>query len=33
MHEATDDAERTRRSDEAKEALARFIEAAAPGLR
>ncbi|MCX2183082.1 hypothetical protein KV205_21480 [Streptomyces sp. SKN60] len=33
MHEATDDAERTLRSDEAKEALARFIEAAAPGVR
>ncbi|MFI8823166.1 hypothetical protein [Streptomyces sp. NPDC053431] len=33
MHEATDDADRLRRSDEAKEALARFVEAAAPGVR
>ncbi|MEU8619866.1 hypothetical protein [Streptomyces sp. NPDC048623] len=33
MHEATDDTDRVRRSDEAKEALALFIEAAAPGVR
>ncbi|MET8509901.1 hypothetical protein ABZV60_35730 [Streptomyces sp. NPDC004787] len=33
MHEAADDAERVRRSDEAKAALARFVEAAAPGVR
>ncbi|MFJ9828309.1 hypothetical protein ACIRSU_28670 [Streptomyces sp. NPDC101160] len=33
MHEAADDAERTRRSDEAKEALALFVAAAAPGVR
>ncbi|MFJ7069412.1 hypothetical protein [Streptomyces sp. NPDC101115] len=33
MHEATDDEDRVRRSDEAKEALARFIEAAAPSVR
>ncbi|MEV7276415.1 hypothetical protein [Streptomyces sp. NPDC093111] len=33
MHEATDDADRTGRSDQAKEALALFISAAAPGVR
>jgi len=33
MHEATDDEDRVRRSDDAKDALARFIEAAAPGVR
>ncbi|MFC8917407.1 hypothetical protein ACGF5F_26155 [Streptomyces sp. NPDC047821] len=33
MHEARDEAERERRSDEAVAALAAFIEAAAPGVR
>ncbi|MER7621354.1 hypothetical protein [Streptomyces sp. NPDC126503] len=33
MHEAADAQERTRRSDRAKQALARFVTAAAPGLR
>ncbi|GAA3055397.1 hypothetical protein GCM10017562_20010 [Streptomyces roseofulvus] len=33
MHEAVGTADRARRSDEAKEALSRFIAAAAPGLR
>ncbi|MFG3344735.1 hypothetical protein ACGF1Z_06685 [Streptomyces sp. NPDC048018] len=33
LHEAADDTDRARRSDEAKEALARFVAAAAPGVR
>ncbi|MFJ9810251.1 hypothetical protein ACIRTB_18695 [Streptomyces sp. NPDC101158] len=33
LHEATDEADRARRSDEAKEALDRFVAAAAPGVR
>ncbi|GAA2806848.1 hypothetical protein [Streptomyces showdoensis] len=33
MHEATDDGDRTARSEQAKEALAVFISAAAPGVR
>ncbi|MEV3991740.1 hypothetical protein AB0J57_22790 [Streptomyces sp. NPDC049837] len=33
MHEAKDEDERTRRSEEAVEALTAFIEAAAPGVR
>ncbi|MEV8586153.1 hypothetical protein [Streptomyces sp. NPDC051180] len=33
MHEAVDEADRARRSEQAKEALATFISAAAPGVR
>ncbi|BAU82440.1 hypothetical protein SLA_1501 [Streptomyces laurentii] len=33
LHEATDDDDRTRRSEVAKAALARFVEAAAPSVR
>ncbi|WP_137990053.1 hypothetical protein [Streptomyces vilmorinianum] len=33
MHDATGEAERAKRSQEAKDALARFIAAAAPGVR
>ncbi|MEX0174295.1 hypothetical protein [Streptomyces sp. LMG1-1-1.1] len=33
MHEAVDEADRARRSEQAKEALAAFIAAAAPGVR
>lgn len=33
MHEATGEEERGRRSDQAKKALARFVAAAAPGVR